>query len=302
MPRVSVVIPTYNCVRFLPGAIRSVLAQTYRDFEVIVVDDGSTGYTDKAVAPFLKKIIYIKQENRGPAVARNCGIAASTGELVAFLDDDDEWMPDKLALQVPLFDDHEVGLAYSDVRVLYDDGRVTESFLATRPLATSGYIFANFLASGFILMGSVIVRRRALDEVGAFDESMKSLEDFELWMRVLRRWKAALVRQPLFLRRMRAGNMTMTFDPGGYWYVRLYEKAIRELCRSRAERRIAEKRMAEVCYARGYWLGNQGRRPEALYYMLRSLWHDAGMLAAWRSLVRTLVPVALRGPAATEAH
>ena len=305
MPKVSVIIPTYNCARYLPGAIESVLRQTYRDFEVIVVNDGSPDDTDSAVAPYLDRITYIKQANLGAPAARNRGLAASTGELIAFLDDDDEWVPEKLRLQVPEFDDAEVGLVYSDLRVVHDDGRVEESFLATRPLAASGYIFENFLASGFILTSCVAVSRRCLEDVGDFDESMRSLQDFDLWFRILRRWKAALVRRPLALRRLRAGNMTSDRNLPSRFYVRLYEKVLTEFELSPRERAIARSRMAEVCYERGYYLSHRGSRAEARSVLLRSLWYNARQLRAWRCLAVALAPTAiaarLRKSSATEA-
>ncbi|MGH9541802.1 MAG: glycosyltransferase family 2 protein [Terriglobales bacterium] len=306
MPKVSVIIPTYNCARYLPAAIESVLRQTYRDFEIIVVNDGSPDDTDTAVAPYLERIIYIKQANLGAPAARNRGLAASTGELIAFLDDDDEWMPEKLELQLPAFDDPRVGLVYSDIRVVHDDGHVIESFLATRPLAASGYIFENFLASGFILTSCVVVSRRCLEDVGHFDESMRSLQDFDLWFRILRRWKAALVRRALALRRLRAGNMTSDRNLPSRFYVRLYEKVLTEFELSPRERAIARSRMAEVCYERGYYLSYRGSQAEARSVLLRSLRYNARQLRAWRCLAATLAPAAiaarLRNSSPTEAE
>lgn len=306
MPKVSVIIPTYNCARYLPAAIESVLRQTYRDFEIVVVNDGSPDDTDSAVAPYLDRITYIKQANLGAPAARNRGLAASTGELIAFLDDDDEWMPEKLRLQVPEFDDAKVGLVYSDLRVVHDDGRVMESFLATRPLAASGYIFENFLASGFILTSCVAVSRRCLEDVGDFDESMRSLQDFDLWFRILRRWKAALVRRPLALRRLRAGNMTSDRNLPSRFYVRLYEKVLTEFELSPRERAIARSRMAEVCYERGYYLSHRGSRAEARSVLLRSLRYNLRHLRAWLCLAATLAPAAiisrLRSSSAMEAE
>ncbi len=98
MPAVSVIIPAYNCSVYLPEAIESVLTQTYTDIEIIVVDDGSTDDTPEVVAPYLDRIRYIRQSNKGLPAARNTGIRASGGEFVALLDGDDSWLPEKLAL------------------------------------------------------------------------------------------------------------------------------------------------------------------------------------------------------------
>ena len=114
MPRVSVIIPTYNSARFVVQAVESVLAQTYSDFEVIVVDDGSTDNTPVALAGYRQKIRYLHQENRGPSAARNAGYRASQGDYVLFLDSDDLIPPDTLERQVSFLNDHpEFGLVYS---------------------------------------------------------------------------------------------------------------------------------------------------------------------------------------------
>ena len=116
-PLVSVIIPTYNQREYLVQAIESVLAQTYESVEVIVVDDGSTDDTAQAVATMGRAVRYIRQSNRGAAASRNAGIAHATGQYVAFLDHDDLWMPQKLAMQVSLFgEDAKLGLVYSAIR------------------------------------------------------------------------------------------------------------------------------------------------------------------------------------------
>ena len=154
-------------------------------------------------------IRYIRQANAGLPAARNRAIEAASGEYIAMLDSDDWWELFKLAEQVPLLDaDPQLGLVYTDLRVVYDDGEIIPSFLASRPLATSGYVFDRLLQSGFILPSTVLLRRSCLDEVGMFDESMRSHEDIELWLRVCQKWKVALVNKPLTHRRQGSANMT----------------------------------------------------------------------------------------------
>src|ERR1044072_1794023 len=113
-PLVSVIIPTYNSARFLAESIQSVLGQSFRDFELIVIDDGSTDNTEAVVAAFPEALRYVKKANGGPAAARNFGIREARGDFIAFLDADDFWMSDKLALQVAHFNDHpEYGVVFT---------------------------------------------------------------------------------------------------------------------------------------------------------------------------------------------
>jgi glycosyltransferase involved in cell wall biosynthesis len=172
MPTVSVVIPTYNSATFLRAAIQSVLAQTYSDFEVIVVDDSSIDNTESVVHSFGNRVCYVRQENKGAGATRNHGIKRSRGKYVAFLDADDLWLPGKLAAQTPLLDrDLEIGLVYSDWTVVPEQGEAEPSYLRNRP-AASGYVFDELVQCGFILTSGTVVRRSCLDDVGYFDEML----------------------------------------------------------------------------------------------------------------------------------
>lgn len=205
-PRVSVIIPTFQRAHIVRECIGSVLGQTYKDFEIIVVDDGSTDTTRDVVAGYGDRVKYIYQENRGPASARNNGIRAARGELVAFQDSDDLWMPEKLALQVPLFDqDPEVGLVYCDMSYFQSDGQNgrPSSFKSHCP-PVSGHIFREMFVNRCPMhTPTSIVRRRCLDEVGCFNEGMSYFEDQDLWYRLATRFKFDYVDVPLVQCRVR---------------------------------------------------------------------------------------------------
>jgi glycosyltransferase involved in cell wall biosynthesis len=291
MPKVSVIIPTYNCGHYLEQAIESAMDQTYRDLEIIVLDDGSTDNTSEVVQKYGTKIRYIRQTNAGLPAARNRAIEASSGEFIALLDSDDWWEPSKLAEQVPLLEqDPEVALVYTDLRVIYDDGEILPSFLASRPLATSGYVFDLLLKSGFILPSTVLLRRTCLEEVGMFDESMRSHEDIELWLRICQRWKVALVDEPLTHRRQGATNMTSNDNLRTEYSVKLYEKALRLPNLTTEQKDTMNEKLAGAYFMRGWFYYSNGRMQECRRSLRQSLRGSKSNPKVWVCYAASLMP------------
>jgi len=183
-PLVSVVTATYDMARFVGPAVASVLNQTYRRLQYIVIDDGSTDDTREVVRRFEHdpRLEYHYQENRGQTIAKNEGIRRSAGRFVCFLDGDNVWEPDKLALQVRAFRDcrPEVGVVYTDQAYIDDDGRVTEIPEVVR---YSGRISKWLLFDNFVTFNSAMVRRECFDRLGMFDENLDRSIDYELWLR-----------------------------------------------------------------------------------------------------------------------
>ncbi len=216
MSKVSIILPTYNCAKYVGAAVESVLNQTYRNFELIIVDDGSTDDTDEALAQYISnnnKIRYIKQENKGHAGARNTGMAAATGDYIAFIDSDDKWMPEKLDEQVwVLQEDPEVGLVHCNVYGFGENQevRVRGSQLTQEQLNDySGYIFDNLYSRKIIITTTtVMIRKKCIDAVGMFDENLTRYgsEDRELFLRILRNYKAKYVNKPLAMYRNRSDS------------------------------------------------------------------------------------------------
>ena len=291
MPRVSVVIPTYNCAHYLGQAIESVLAQTYTDREVIVIDDGSRDNTADVAAAYGGHIRYLRQENSGLPAARNRAIEAAAGDLIALLDADDWWEPTKLAQQVPLLDaDSEVSLVYTDLRVIYDDGRLVPSFLASRPLASDGYVFTQLTESGFILPSTVLLRRSCLEAVGMFDETMRSHEDIELWLRLCHRWKVASVRQPLVHRRQGAQNMTSNAALRAEYGVKTYQKALDIPGLTGAERALLRHRLEREYFELAYFLFREGQGAMCRESLRKSLHGGRWNRRALKCYVLSLLP------------
>jgi glycosyltransferase involved in cell wall biosynthesis len=184
MPAVSVILPVYNRESTVASAIRSVLAQTWAPLELIVVDDGSTDGTRDVLDSFGSQITVIDHPHAGPYVARNRGLRHAQGELIAFIDSDDVWLPDRLALQMPLMQRPEVGLVFGDVvhvRPGRERKRVT-SFQVAPP--RRGRVAAQFAWCNFVPTSTVLVRRSCLDEAGGFAEDVALSCDYLMWFRI----------------------------------------------------------------------------------------------------------------------
>ena len=195
-PTVSVIIPTYNRAHLVGRAIRSVLNQTYQDFELIVVDDGSTDNTEEVVKGFNDdRIRYIcHDENKGGSAARNTGIKIALGEYIAFLDSDDEWLPEKLRRQIGTL--QKLSKEWAGVCTgfwLIDGGSVIKY---TPPLPRN--LFTELLSRCFLYSGStLLIRKVLLDEIGGFDEALPRHQDWDLLLRISKTHKLAVIREPL---------------------------------------------------------------------------------------------------------
>ncbi|MGA9236278.1 MAG: glycosyltransferase [Desulfobacterales bacterium] len=198
-PLVSIIIPTYNRAWIVRDAIDSVLGQTYADFELIVVDDGSTDRTPQILDAYGDRLRVIRQANRGVSAARNRGIGDSSGPLIALLDSDDIWLPEKLAVQVDFFKRYPSALICQTEEIWIRNGlRVNPGKRHRKP---SGMIFERSLDLCLVSPSAVMVRRELLEEVGLFDENLPACEDYDLWLRVGCRFPVYLIDKPLTIKR-----------------------------------------------------------------------------------------------------
>jgi glycosyltransferase involved in cell wall biosynthesis len=200
MAKVSVVIPTHNRADFLRGAVSSVLNQTYQNFEIIVVDDASTDDTAKVVAAFNdERIRFLRHDtNKGGSAARNTGILASKCDYIAFLDDDDEWLPEKLAKQmdVLLASPQDVGCVYTGcVDVDRTTGRVIGQQIPTKRGNLSKELLVKNCIGG---ASSVLLKRDCFKKVGLFDESLPRSQDYDMWFRIANEFLFEYIQAPLF--------------------------------------------------------------------------------------------------------
>ena len=275
MPKISVVIPAFNCAAFLPGTLESVFAQTYSDLEVIVVDDGSTDNTPFVIAPYSDRVHYIRQQNRGLPAARNAGIRAAQGEWIALLDADDSWVAEKLAKQMPRFSDREVGIVYSDFSVKYFDGRFQPSYLINRPLASEGHILENYIQSRFLFPSTMVFRRECLEEYGNFDEEMLACEDIELFARICSRWKVSLVNEPLVIRYEGIHNITSNQSKINRYTILALQKVLsKEPSLPDSTRKVIYKELGQQHRWMGWTAFHEGNRIQARQSLIDAIRYD----------------------------
>jgi len=210
-PLVSVIIPAYDVSEFIGEALDSVLAQRLTDYEIIVINDGSpdTEALERALKPYMSRIVYLKQENRGVSAARNTGIQAARGSLIAFLDGDDTWLPNYLEVQVARIQaDPTIDVLYPNVIMFGDPSEAGEEFMTICP-SNGEVTFERLLLQECNVSNCSIARRETILRAGLFDESLRSVEDFDLWLRVIKEGGRITYHRDVLARyRRRTGSLT----------------------------------------------------------------------------------------------
>jgi glycosyltransferase involved in cell wall biosynthesis len=231
---VSVIIPAYNSLKWVKRAVNSVIRQTYRNVEVIVVDDGSTDGTFEYVKTNIPEITLLQQPNKGVAAARNLGVRHSKGEFVAFLDADDLWAPEKLKLQMVIFEKYpSCGLCATDA--------VSFSFTEKEPELDSDYAFQvinnsvlidvdikTLFRENIINTSSAVVRRDVFDKAGHFDENLRRTEDYDLWLRICDNWKIYYMDIPLIGYQITSGSLSTNTLGRGTTMLQVFEKWLKK--------------------------------------------------------------------------
>jgi glycosyltransferase involved in cell wall biosynthesis len=210
-PAVSVIIPAYNRPAFLREALESVAAQTFRDLEVIVIDDGSTEDLAPVVQAHAKFARLIRQEHGGPAVARNNGLRNATADIIAFLDSDDLWLPHKLErFMTAMQRQPQTRIFYGPMIAMEEHGGLVDG--RTKP-RHAGDITQPLFKSCFVDIPTVVCRKEVLTAAGGFDESLSVCEDYDLWLRVSLTDKFGFIEEPLAKRRLHAQRLSKADMP-----------------------------------------------------------------------------------------
>jgi glycosyltransferase involved in cell wall biosynthesis len=271
-PLVSVVIPAYNAKRFIGETLESVLNQTYRNLEVLVVDDGSNDGQEQIIAEFVqrdKRVRHIYQENAGVSAARNKGFKASKGNFIAFLDADDVWLPVNVETKVKRLQRADVGLVHSDAIVIDEDS--TDTAMVLRG-AEGNILDALLLWDGTQIPGpsSVLVARDILEAVGLFDEALSTSADMDLFIRIASHCRVARVDAVTWKYRMHANNMHKNISLMEKDVLSLYEK-------TRSSKLFKNKKFEYKCFAAMYlvlagtWRGDGRNFKRGLVFALKAV-------------------------------
>jgi glycosyltransferase involved in cell wall biosynthesis len=264
-PRVSVIIPTYNRGWIVKEAIESVLAQDYRDFELIVVDDGSTDNTDDILNSYRGDIMVFRQENQGVSAARNRGLAEASGRFIAFLDSDDLWLPQKLFRQVEFFNKNpDAQICQTEETWIRKGVRVNPKKRHKKPW---GMIFEPSLALCLVSPSAVMIRRSLLEKVGGFDETLPACEDYDLWLRTSCRYPVYLIETPLIIKRGGHNDQLSASSGLDKFRIKSLNKLIESNLLSKSQYEATVKTLKQKCIIYAAGCRKRGREDEALYYM-----------------------------------
>lgn len=291
MPKVTVIIPAFNAEAYIGETLASVREQTLRDIEVLLIDDGSSDGTLREAERFVgtMDLKIIEQANAGPAAARNVGIKRAASAYCAFIDCDDLMLPERLAAQAAALDaDPDLGLAFTDLMTFNESGIVHRTRRAFSD-PCGGMVLERLLMDNFITTSTVMAPRQRLIEAGLFDESSRLSEDFDLWLRIARRWPIAYVDQPLVKYRHRPGSLSEDKFVTGLSALQVVEKFWNEnpeyarevptLQRRSLARHLTFTGSAALARSRGL----------AIPYLLRSLRRDPANAGTWKWLAKALI-------------
>ncbi|MBM3393260.1 MAG: glycosyltransferase [Betaproteobacteria bacterium] len=293
MPRVSVVMAVYNGARFVDDALRSIFAQTFTDYEIICVDDGSTDASWDLLETYQGRLNAFRQNNRGQGAARNAGAAQATGEFLAFLDQDDCWYPHKLARQVEALDaDSSAVLVYSNSDRMDQEGRVTQTGATSAEWASAlASPLGRLVGEGLVLPSSMMVRRDAFMRVSGFDVHLRGFEDFDLSARLRRIGRFLFLEEPALCYRQHEAGFSQA---GGMAVIRSQERFLLRM-QALYPGEVAKERLIRImlaeCYSdRGWAELREGNRRGSLAFLGRSIQHDPTKLRTYLRLLRALGP------------
>ena len=273
-PLVSVIIPTYNRGSIVREAIDSVLNQEFDDFELILVDDGSTDDTAEIMGQYRERVTVLTQRNHGVSAARNRGIRAASGRYIAFLDSDDCWLPQKLSRQVGFFNANPDALICQTEETWIRNGRrVNPKRRHSKP---SGMIFERSLELCLVSPSAVMIHHSLFNRVGMFDESLPACEDYDLWLRVSCRYPIFLIETPLIIKRGGHADQLSRQPSLDKYRIKSLAGIIDRGVLSERQHAAALKVLEKKCavYAAGCF--KRGRVKESEYYRALAIKYEAG--------------------------
>jgi glycosyltransferase involved in cell wall biosynthesis len=294
LPRVGVVIATYNYGRYIAAAVESVFAQTFRDLELIVVDDGSTDDSLKILGAYSadRRLRVIRLDHVGQSRAKNAGVAAARAPFIAFLDADDVWHAEKLQLQLALFDAKpELGVVYTR-RTLIDEAGHDRPY--RQPQLYRGNVLSHMFQENFVCFSSAMVRRTVLEHIGWFDPSADLAIDYDLWMRAASHYEFDYVDMPLVKYRLGHGNLSRRVGERLKTVLLIMRRYLLQRGgRERLDPAVMRRSLAETYCSLGFALRPFSTR-QAGRWFLRAAAESPGYRPSWRALAGLCVPARLR--------
>ena len=291
VPEITVVITCFNYGHYLEGCLNSVFNQTYQDYEVVVVDDGSTDSTREVAEAFMGRpnMRYIRQENSGQARAKNLGIEMARGRYLAFLDADDLWEKEKLVKQIRLFERPSVGVVYSRARLIDEKGlplalKDPGKYLKPR----SGMVVRWLFIDNFIWFSSAIVRKECLEKFNGFDETLRMGIDWDLWLQIATRYEFDFVDEPLLLYRVgHVGQMSKNVEVRQECSDRIMGNYLKKHSNLLDESTLREAYFHTFCNRGNYY--RQSDKRKSVSYFLKAIRTMPFQKEAYKGLIRTLI-------------
>jgi glycosyltransferase involved in cell wall biosynthesis len=268
MPKVSIIMPTHNREKYIPLSINSILKQTYRDYEIIVIDDNSTDGTKEALKVYGDKIRYFFRQGEGAAAARNFGAAQARGEYLAFLDDDDLWLPEHLAISVDLLEKNpDIAFSCADADTIDEHGTKQRTLIKAKAQAER---FETLLEGNIVLNLTAVIRKKIFLDAGGFDPKLANKHDYDLWLRVSKHHYFLHTGRISAQYREHSNQLTGKIDIGLKNHLTIFNKP--EIM-SGVPRLLKHRAIARVFYRFGRDYHQRGQRKKAGKCFLLALSH-----------------------------
>jgi len=308
-PLVSVIIPAYNCSDTILETLNSIFSQTYKNLEIIVVNDGSTDSTEDVLNNFIDQIYLINQSNQGVSCARNAGINVATGKYLALIDSDDYWFKEKIETQVKYLENNpDKGAVYANWNRWYPDAQGTypdpEAFAPTIvdysiDESESGWVYQQLLLDCILNSSAILVRSQILKSLNGFDPKLSVGEDYDLWFRLSRVTQIDKLATPLLLYRIRPGSVTNRTPPNTCYELIILKKALSQWGYispngTKINKVLVDNRLSNICFSFAYLHFHKGDISIAISFLFKSIKYKPFQLNSWKYLPLSLLMVVLK--------
>lgn len=295
-PLVSIVVTCYNYGRYIVPCLDSIFSQTFQDFEIVVINDGSTDNSEELIRSFLEdsKLKYIYQKNSGQANAKNNGIKNSAGKYIAFLDADDLWDKTKLEKQIPLFSRDNIGVVYSKAKFVDEHGQFLDFILKDKYLTPrSGEVTNHLFFNNFVPFSSSVVRKECFEKLGCFDESFEMGIDWDLWLRISIQYDFDYIDEPLLIYRLgHPGQMSKNAEKRHHCSDNIMDKFIKQFPSHISPALFAQIQAYTYCN-RAYYFSGKNLAKSNRYYLM-AMKQSPFKLSAYKGMLNNFVKFLLR--------